>query len=136
MIPDGRWMNQSRHTINAIRISEQESLAKVELKAREDVLVQPARFLLAELRDDLVEIIRLHINGASMLELSPTVTPGAPHCPDYGQTHITRTKDVHPWLRATHLSQPSHIRVHNSHQPSDRDCYYSVPNSDPIVAIN
>ena len=59
-----------------------------------------------------------------LLELSPTVTPGAPHCPDYGQTHITRTKDVRPWLRANHLSQQSHIRVHNSHQLSDRDCYY------------
>jgi len=67
MIPDGRWMNQSRHTINAVRISEQESLARVELEAREDMLVQPARFLLAELRDDLVEIIRLHINGASTM---------------------------------------------------------------------
>ncbi|KAL7434490.1 hypothetical protein ACHAXH_002331 [Discostella pseudostelligera] len=70
----------------------------------------------------------LHLPRA-LAELSPTAIPGAPHCPDYGQTHITRTKDVHPWLRATHLPQPSHIRVHNSHQLSDRKCYYSVPNS-------
>ena len=56
-------------------------------------------------------------------------TPGAPHCPDYRQTHMARTEDIRPWLRANHLSQPSHIRVHNSHQLSDRDCYYSVPNS-------
>ena len=56
-------------------------------------------------------------------------TPGAPHCPDYRQTHMARTEDVRPWLRANHLSQPSHIRVHNSHQLSDRECYYSVPNS-------
>ena len=72
----------------------------------------------------------------TLLELSQMATPGAPHCPDYRQTHMARTKDVPVWLRANQLSQPSHIRVHNSHQLSDRDCYYSVPNSDPIVAIN
>jgi len=85
-------MNQSRHTINAVRISEQESLARVELKAREDVLVQPARSLLAELRDDLVEIVRFHIGGASAMGKSTLASRGIafPTLAHEGSTKLLR----------------------------------------------
>jgi hypothetical protein len=70
----------------------------------------------------MVGVFQGHIvRPTSLLEHSPMATPGLPHYRGYGQTLWTCTKDVPSVHRATHLSQPRHIRAHRRTAPSDRD---------------